>query len=406
MTVFLAPDITTDPLVLQAEAKQFLEEELPGWHSSPGSIVDLVIEAHSHPAAEQNEALKAELVAAYRSLGSLIGVQPIRARPATALVTFVVADTAGHVLTAANTVVGLHTSSNELRSFRLVADLTIAPELSSGVGLAEDTEPGEAGNNLAGTCELIEADASIISATAGTSGGGVNEEEEGVFLDRLTEELAIQKPGPVRAEDAAVIARQIGGVYRATGVDLLKPAVADGGEGAESTTEEKCVTVAAVGVNGAPVSAGISTQILELLNSLREINFKFFVVKPHYTKIDVTATVFAWPGANLAVVKEEVVAALKAFLSPARWATNVSGNPESWKNDPIVRQSELFTAVSNVRGVRWCSVLNFGAHGDALGTANVTLGAGSAVPALPDVDGTADGSGVKATFNITVEGST
>lgn len=404
MPRFIAPAVIVDPLVLAANAKSFLEEELPGWHSSPGSIEDLLIDAWAYPASEQAEALEAELVAAYRSLGSLVQVEPIRATPATATATFTMVDNAGYTVKATATIIGIRTGENTLQTFRLVSDLVIAPGSTTGSGLVEATEPGSESNSLSGAAILVAAEASVASATLGTSGGGIDEESEEDFLDRLTEELAIQKPGPVLAADAAVIARNVPGVFRATAVDNLKPAAADGGEGAEETTAEKCVTVSCVDEQGVPVSAEIRATVDALLQSLRETSFKFFVVKPKYTKIDVTATVFAWPGLDKEQVKAEVVEALKVFLSPARWGADATGKPKTWKNDPLVRQSELFTAVGNVPGVRWCSALTFRKHGGSYATTDVTLGSG-AVPALPDVDGSADGTAEAATFTITVEPS-
>lgn len=405
MPSFIAPAVITDPLVLAANAKRFLEEELPGWHSSPGSIEDLIIDAYSYAAAEQAEALQAELVAAYRSLGKLVGVEPIRATPATALATITAVDNAGYTIKATATVLGIRTSENALQTFRLVSDLVIAPGSTSAVGLVEATEPGSEGNSLSGAVILVSAEASVASATLGTSGNGLDEETEEVFLQRLTEELAVQKPGPVLAADAAVIARSVPGVYRATAVDNLKPAAADGGEGAEETNIERCVTVSCVDENGVPCSAEVMAVVDALLQSLRETSFKYFVVKPKYMKIDVTATVFAWPGLNKEQVKAEVVAALQAFFSPARWAPDSTGRAQTWKNDTTIKQSELFTAVGNVPGVRWCSALTFGKHGGALATTDVALTA-TALPALPDVLGNADGTATAATFTITVEPST
>jgi uncharacterized phage protein gp47/JayE len=406
MSTFVPPAVVTDPFQIAANAKAFLEAELPGWRLAKGSQVDLIIDALSFAAAEQAEALSVNLIAAYKSLGALVGVVPIRPIPATASATFTLSDTAGHTILAANTIIGVRDASNELQTFRPVTDIIVAPGASTGTGTVEATEAGTAGNGLSGACELAAADAFVVSATLGSSGGGVGEEEEEAFLNRLTEQLALQKPGFVLAIDAASLARNVPGVGRATAVDNLKPKASDGGEGSEETGVEKCVTVALTNADGTPASAELLATVLASLQALREANFKVFVVKPHYTKIDVTTTVFAWPGENLVSVKEEVLAALKAYLSPANFAADSSARAANWRNDPKVRQGELFTAISNVKGVRWCSALTFGKHGGALATTDVILGEGSAVPALPDVLGNADGTSTPATFTITVEPST
>lgn len=403
---FSPPDVITDPLVLAANAKTFLEEELPGWTSADGSIEDLVVDANSYTAAEQAESLEAELIAAFRSLGPLVGVTPIQAQPATGVATFTVIDTAGYTITAAGTVIGITDVNGDLQTFRPIADVVIAPGASTGTGTVEATEPGEAANGLSGEADVVAGEGFLTKASLGTTGGGLDEETEEAFLDRLTEELRIVKPGPVLADDAALLARNVPGVYRATAVNLLKPSAADGGEGAEEANAEKCVTVVCVDETGAPCSAEVRAAVDAALQAVREVNMKFFVVKPHYTKIDVATTVFAWPGYDTAIVKAEVDAAIRAYLSAAKWAPDVGGRAQTWRDDHTVRLSGLMSAVLGVRGVRWCSTLTFAKHGEALATTNVTLGSGSAVPALPDTEGIVDGTGTPSTITTTVEPST
>lgn len=406
MPGFVAPDVITDPLVLATNAKAFLEDELPGWTSNDDSIEDLVIDANSYTAAEQAEALEAELVAAYRSLGPLVGVTPIQAQPAVGIATFTVVDTAGYTITAASTVIGITDVNGDLQTFRLIADVVIGSGSATGTGTVEATEPGADANNLSGEAVIVAADGFLTAASLGTTGGGLDEETEEDFLDRLTEELAIIKPGPVLAADAALLARNVPGVFRATAVNLLKPSAADGGEGAEETNAEKCVTVSCINEDGTACSSGVRAEVDALLQAQREVNFKFFVVPPHYTKIDVTTTVYAWPGYDPATVKAEVEAAIRSYLSAAAWGRDVGGRSKTWKDDHTVRQSGLMSAVMGVRSVRWCSALTFAKHGEALGTANVTLGGASAVPALPDTEGVVDGTSTKSTITVTVEPST
>jgi Baseplate J-like protein len=402
MPVFVEPTLITDPTVLAANAKALMESELPGWKSSPGDVEDVLIDAFSIYAGQQAEVLKARLIADFRELGSLINTPPINARPATSSATFTMVDAAGYTVEA-GAVIGLRDANNELQAFRLPVNLVVPAASTTGVAVVEALEPGIAANNLSGKAELISTPPFVKEVVLGTSGGGLEAEEDSTFLDRLAEALALQKPAPVLAPDAAVIARSIPGVFRACGVDLLKPAAgADRGEGAEETPIEKCVTVACAKVDGTGCGETELEAALALLVSLRELNFKFFTCKPHYTRCDVTTTVSMWPGQEKEVVKAAVKAALEAFLSPARWATGKSANPAEWVNDRLVRQSELFSAVAGVPGVRWCSALTFGKTG-ALGTADFDLKTGaSVVPALPKLLTPTE---YGEAFNITVEAS-
>lgn len=397
MSIFQTPALITDPTTLAANAKAYLEEEVPGWRPAPNGadIISSVIDAFSFPAAEQAEATQLELVEGLKGFAALVGVPTIAAVSASAkaIFTLTAPAPAGGFVVPIYSEIGVRDANGDLQGFRLRANIEIAEGLSSGEALVEAVVPGTDANNLEGPAVLISTPPGVASAALGTSGGGVDEEEEAAFLQRFTETMELIKPGPVLAADAAVIARSIAGIYRATGVDNLKPGSTHEGEGTEETGVEKCVTVAVATVEGLTCTAGEMEAAKTLLQSLREDNFLFFVVKPQYTEVDVTTTVFAWPGLNLAAVKAEVLEAIEAFLSPALHATDSTGNPQRWANDPVLRQGELFGAVGKAAGVRWCSALTFAKHGGTLATANVTLGEGSAVPALPTV----------GTINITVE---
>lgn len=393
--VFTPPALVTDAATLAARGKQTMEEQVPGWRNAPGSIEDLQWDTIADVAAEQAETLKAELTGVFRSLGPLAKTPPIEPVAASAVATFTLADTAGHTVEK-GAVVGLRDADNELQGFTLPADLVVAPGASTGTATVLALEPGTSANGVAGKAELIQTPAFVTEVTLAESRGGLEAESEDDYLDRLTDAFELQKPGPVIAADAARLALGIPGVYRATAVDNLKPSAADGGSGSEEANVEKCVTVAVRG-EGADASAEVIAACDAVLQEEREVNFLFFVVKPHYMKIDVTTNVAAWPGFSLASVKASVEEALAVFLDPDNYAPDSTGNARRWKNEPILRQSDLFTAVMNVPGVRWCSALTFGKHGGALATTNVNLGGSSAVPALPEVTG--------AVFTVTVESS-
>jgi hypothetical protein len=382
--VYTPPEVTTDPAVLAANAKALLEAELPGWRSSPGSIEDLLIDAFSFPAGEQAEVLVTQLNAQFQSLGPLVSLSPNEAKAATSVATITFTGTAGYTLAAGELVVGVRDANGELQGFRNEGAITVAAGLSTITATLTAEEPGSAANGLSGIAELVNAPSFVSKVELATSGEGIEAESEEEYLDRLAEQFAILKPGPVQAADAATYARGIQGVYRVTAVNLLKPAAADGGEGVEETAVEKCCTLAGTDALGAAWSAAVKTKVKEALETLREPNFRWFVVNPHFRKISVTATAYAWPGENLTTVKEAIEAALKGFLNPATWATDRTGRPQRWANDPVVRQSELYKAVAAVPGVRYVESLTFAKQGEALGTANVTIEPASKVPALPE----------------------
>lgn len=383
---FTRPDLIVDASVIAENAKAKLEESLPGWSAEADPVTSAILDALAEPAAEQAQALELDLIDAFKGIGSLHGVNPIPAVPAIATGTFTLSSAApvGGYTIPAGSLVGIRDPNFDLQGFRLTSELTVLSGATTASGTLEATTPGVEANNLSGTAVLIDVPAAVLSVTLGTSGGGEEEEEEAAYLDRLTEDLELLSIAAIRAADAAGVARKTAGVGRATGVDLLKPAAGDGGEGSEETNVERCVTVAVTNEEGQPTTSGVRSTVLAELLERATANMRYFVISPHYEPIDVTATVFAWPGQEAAQVKAEVAAALKRMLSPATAQTGPSGNPARWANDPVLRAGEFFAAISGAAGVRWASGITFGKHGGALSAADYTMSAASKVPVLPE----------------------
>jgi len=382
---YIAAPVTNDPLALQQRAYDYIAANLPGWEPQPGSLDNLIIEAFSQVAAEQADIAASVLDSVFRYFGGLVGIAPIDFVPSTATATITAIDAVGYTIPAGS-VIGLRDLNGTLQGFDLDADLVIAPGATTGVMTVTAETPGALSNGLSGTASLVTVPSSVVAATMTLTGGGADAEQDAAYLNRLVETLGTMSPRPVLAPDFAVIARMVPGVFRATAVDGLKPGPPYTGTG-EATGQEKCVTVAVTDVNGNPAGATVRANVAALLQSEREQNFLVYVVDPNYTQIDSTQAIVAWPSADLVDVQTRVNAALALLLSPSSWghdnANGDSGFSGRWLNDPTVRLSELHSAIMNVQGVRFVSSLTFARHVDALGTANATLGAGSAVPALP-----------------------
>lgn len=378
--LFVDTGLITDPNILNQRVMTYLEAYMPpGWTPSP--LISLIIEAFCQEAAVQADVAEQKLLSDFRYFGSLVNLPSIDAVPATATATFTVKDTAGYTIPAGS-VVGVSDPSGVVQGFDLTADLVIPSASSTGTATVTAETAGVVGNGLSGAAQLVQVPAFVTAATLATSANGVDAELDPVYLQRLTETLQLLTPEPILPANFAVLARSVAGVFRATAVDLLKPGppydVA-----AEATGVEKNVTVAVTDINGQPVGSTIRGEVQTKLQGMREQNFVVWVVDPQYTSIDVDGDVYAWPGWGTTDVHDRVVAALQTALSPATFATDPSGNAARWANDPILRLSMLHEAIMTVQGVRYVEPFTFGIHGGALGTTDVTLGAGSAIPALP-----------------------
>lgn len=375
MTDYIAPAdvITARPSALADLAKQYLENVWPGWSGEATTLDVRMLDAFAEVASEQAEVAIAITTAVYRRLGPLVGVPALEASPATASALFTVSDTAGHTIEE-GTVIGLRDTNGVLRGFELIADLVIAPASSSGSGTVQALELGIASNGLLGAAELVEVPSFVTAASvAVASSGGVDAEDDDTYLTRLTETLRLLSPRPILANDFAVLARSVPGVYRAAAIDGYNPNTG-------TFNNERTVAVAAVDAAGAAVSAGVEAEIDALLQAEREVNFLVFVADPTYTILDVSVTVKAEPGVDTVDLDSRVTAAIVGYLSPATW-----GMPESglgWSNQTTVYEYELAAVINNVEGVDRIEpgTLQLAVHGSPLSAQDVALTGAFALP--------------------------
>ena len=385
--VYQQAALVTDATTIKGQMVDYLTGYMPaGWRLVSGNPLDLALEAVAIQAAIQADVAQTKLDSDFRYFGSLVGIRPIDAVPANATATFTVQDAAGYRIEAGD-VIAYVDSNGQTQGFDLAADIVIPAGSTTGTGIVVAEQAGTAQNGLGGSAAtLIQVEPWVTAATMTVASQGIDAELDAVFLDRLTETLGVLTPIPVLGTNFAVLARSVAGVYRAAGVDLLKPGPPYDPSGtAENDAAVDNVTVAVTDINGQPVGAVIRMAVQAYLNTLREQNFQTWVVDAQYNQIDVSAmTVYAWPGWDPTALGATVTAAIQALLSPATFATDSSGVAGRWANVPVVHSSDLIKAAFSASpGVRNVSPPTFGIHGGTMGTADVTLGAGSAIPALP-----------------------
>jgi uncharacterized phage protein gp47/JayE len=394
---FIVSPIAADPPAISQRATDYLESVVPGYIAAPGNLDTLVIEAMAEEVAETAEVASAVTQAVFRNFGPLVGVPPIDAAPAFGNPTFTVRDASGYTIPAGSSA-GLRTPDDTLIGFALDDDLVIAAGSTTGSGAVTADTEGVEGNGLSGTAEPVSLPDYVTAVIFGTpTSGGVDAEDDDLYLDRLSETLTLLAPRPILPQDFAVLARGVTGVYRATAIDGLKPGPPWNGT-AEATGQSRTITVAVTDAAGDAVSAGVRAAVDAYLQSLREQDFAVYVVDPNYTDIAVTTTVQAWPGYDSAQVSADVEQAIRDYLSPATWGTGPTGDPKTWFTDPIIRLGELYQYINAVAGVRYVTALTFGPSGGTLGAADVNIAGSSAIPALPRAGaGTVAGTGINVT---------
>lgn len=393
MTFYISNPVQNDPNVLKQRCVDYmLAYGPPGWKLD--GTLDLFAEFWSLVAAEQADIANALLDTAFRYIGGLANTPPIDATPAQSVATITVQDNAGYTVHAGG-IIGIVDSTGTLQAFDLLTDLNIPALSTSGTVVVQAEESGTVCNGLSGTAQLLQVEPYVTAATMASSGGGIDAEDDPTFLDRLAETLTIQSPRFLLMADATVLARSVAGVFRAAGVDNLKPGPPWDGA-AEASGVARNGTVAVTDVNGNPVGSTIRGNVKTLLQSLRPQNETIWVVDPNYTSIDVAAIVYAWPGQVTSVVQAAIIAALQAALSPAIYGTDPSGSAARWRNDPVIRAALIQQTIMSVPGVRYVDPQPiFG----VAGTANIAAPA-APVPTQTPGGGTIPAGvvGVKVTY--------
>lgn len=357
--------LTTDATALKGQITDYIAAYMPpGFKVPQGSMLDLICEAVAIQAAQQADVAQAKLDSDFRYFGTLFGVPPIDAVSAQATCTFTVKDTAGYTINAGD-VVGIVDSNGVLQGFDLAADVVIAPGGTTGTGTVVAENSGEAQTGLSGTAQLVQVEPYVTGAVLAAATGGIDAELDATYLNRLVETASVFRLIPVLGADFAVLARSIAGIYRATGVNQLKPGPPYDTV-AEADNVDKNVTVAVTDINGQDVGSTILTAAQTYLRSLREDNFDIWVVNPQRDTIDVNVTIYSWPSWDPTAVEDAAVAAIAAVLSPATAQTDPSGNAARWANDPVVYASSLYQAImTSSGGVRNANPPAFGIHGAA-----------------------------------------
>lgn len=373
MAGYIEIPIETDPAVLSATAIDTLVEALPGFVPREGHLEVWLVEVWARMVAEARDVASDVPTTIFRYFGqSMLGIPPVVGQRASTTVSFTSNDTLGYTVPA-ETIVAFRTAGDELVPFQTLEDVVISPGSSVVAGVEiEALEEGSLGNGLGpGGIELVDALSYIAAVTADqATSGGVDEETDEAYLDRLAAELQLLAPRPILAEDFAVLARRTGEVHRAVALDGYNPTD-------QTFDNERMVAVALVDIDGQPVSQAAKDETQTRLDNRREVNFVAHIIDPTYTVIDVTFAVTAWDDFDLADVEARAVEAVSSYLSPATWGGGNESPPEWRSGTKIVRYLEVAQVVNNVPGVDYVKTLEVNA-----GTVDVTM---SGVAPLPNV---------------------
>lgn len=384
MADYIELPLIDDPDALLELGVEYLEDAVPGLQARPGNPETVLLEANSQIAAEVvAQAAQVPPIAFAYAGQSLYGIALREAVPATAVATISFAVDVSALTVAAESMLAVPHPSGEPIIVTTDADL-IAP--AGGGDLAVNVtalDAGAAANGARGASELIEVIDGVEAIDVTELVGGVDEESDEDYLNRLADALTLLAPRPILPGDFAVLARQVEGVGRATALDLYQPGVNDGPPGPVgtplasnpngATNQPRCVTVAITDEAGQAPTLALMQQVWAELDARREVNFLEFVIAPHYVTIDVRATVKAYPGRTLADVQQAVEAVIAAWLDPANFGAPTT-EATDWIADDRVRWSEAIDYLNRADGVAYVVSAEIRKSGGAYGTTDVLIG--------------------------------
>lgn len=451
MTDYLSPPLEPSPYALLKTFVEGMEAGVNGWLPNEASLDYRVGSAVSFLAAQLIQAASDGATDVYRTFGAKVdGLLPHEATQATGLTKWVMTDTAGYTIPAGTIVTWLDGNGNR-QSFQTLTEIVVAPASKEATAVTVvAVEPGEAGNGIVGKAtELAEPLAFVAEVVMeSATNNGTEAESDEAYLSRLVAEHQLRSPKPITAKDFNLWLLSQAEVGRVTTIAGFNPAgtliatlsLTSGSNEITGMTEaqtSKLVVGTSVSGTGIPVGTKVievkptSIKLSEKATETKANSITFTEVKgepgyvaswvgkangeeltsekrgalekaleeelligviakvlnPSYTTINVAVTVFAWSGQNKTAVKEQVEAAIKAYLSPEKWGAPPTGDTSVWNNDPKVRLVNVEHAILGVVGTHYVSSLTLNTKAEdvlmtgvvampKLGTLSVTVETG------------------------------
>jgi hypothetical protein len=364
--------LDTNPDSVTATLLDRLQAVLPTYVPAEGDPLTVLAEELGREMAATNaRTVHATDVAIADTGESIDGVTPIRATAATISLR-INTNGAGKAVPAGFAVTGT-TSAGIKVGFSLANEATSGADSTVTVTMTANVL-GEIGNGVPiGTLTVVTATSTVVSAEALTeSGGAVEAETLTAYLDRLIAYRSILRPGGVLADDLAILARSVAGVYRALGIDNYNAST-------DLDNQPRTATVVPIDRAGAAVSAAVAADVKALLESVRETNFVITVGVPTYTAVNVAFTATAEAGADPTAVQAAVNAAARDFIDPGRFAAGEDPDLPVWRPLTKISYLDLAHALRDVPGVASLTSLTINGA-----TADLALAGRAPLPASTD----------------------
>lgn len=217
---YIVLPVTRNSVDAELEMIERIQQAFPTWQARDADLATILMRAAAVIYTDAATLATQMGEEAFRFFGrSLAGIPPVDDAAAIGQVTITVVDTSGYTIPAGVQISG-RTPTGDTVSFATIAPLTIVPASDTVVADVEAQIAGTGGNSVSGVGEFEDYLDFLESATfVAPTHGGVDREDDDVYLDRLQEELELQSPAPILPNDFAILARRIAGVAAATAID-------------------------------------------------------------------------------------------------------------------------------------------------------------------------------------------
>lgn len=373
--------VVTDSSDLADDAFEYIEDQFPGWAPAAGNLDTHILEDGARMGSELATLILTPATEIFRYYGNnIVKLLPIDPVEATGLTTWPLHDDDGHTIPVGTviTIDGI--------GFQTVVEVVVPNGDSEANGVEViAVDPGTEGNALVGPVELVDTLDFVVDGgitTEAPTAGGIDGETDEEYLDRLAREAELFAPRPLTARDVENFSKRIEGIDRVAVLDNYKPANQPTPGDPEETARPLTFTVVPIDAAGQPSSGGVTAALLAMLEANRGTNWDIFALAPTYNVIDVNFEAVAYPGFDAAVVQAAAIEAITQYLDPSNWGQPLYGEQRRWINTPVLRHREIASALDDVDGLDYVSVLEFGIQGTAL-SENVDVDLTGVVP-LPE----------------------
>lgn len=375
---YVTVPIQTDPRELEEIAFARLQELIPGWEPADGDLLTIAIKTVAYIMAEARDVASVVPLAIFRYYGQTIAkVPPIEAISAQALTNWKFADTEGHQIPAYTPIV-MTNPQGEKVGFQTLSEFNcpVGQNEVKNIPVAAII-PGIVGNSIKGPIEAAQnlpfVTTITFSASTPETYGGLDEESDIEYVNRLSALLTTLAPRAITAKDFSLLATNIENVHRALTISGYNFTTAKPGE--EKTVGVVPLDVLGKGIEvaGTAITPEVAAKLKAYYEELRELGFIVTIGKPTYTKVDVKVVVHAREGTNKALLEQTIKEAIENYLKPENWGQIPGGGIPIWRNEPVVRQGSLASIINTNPGVAYTLLPEIAKTGSALENKDFTL---------------------------------